>query len=284
MQCVHCSAWNEEDERRCLRCGRRLHASAPRPASEIYPLTGAAAPAFETLIGGRPAESEPAPSGLPQGGYQPSLFRDSLQGPKVVPIPVLTPRRRDPERKTRMTASGATATRATAASRRGSDSQQSLDFLGGTFEASPLGTEVEAVIYCDAPVALPMHRVMAAAADASMIAIAVCSFLTIFYFSGGRIAITKPSLFLFAGVIGVVSILYRVLWCLGNGDTPGMQFAGLRLVNFDGRLPDRKQRMIRLAVSLLSLASAGLGLVWSLVDEESLTWHDHISKTFPSPG
>jgi uncharacterized RDD family membrane protein YckC len=89
---------------------------------------------------------------------------------------------------------------------------------------------------------------------------------------------------LFAGVIGVVAVLYRLLWCLGNGDTPGMQFAGLRLVNFDGRLPDREQRLTRLAGSILSLASAGLGLVWALVDEENLTWHDHISKTFPSPG
>jgi hypothetical protein len=25
-------------------------------------------------------------------------------------------------------------------------------------------------------------------------------------------------------------------------------------------------------------------LVWALVDEESLTWHDHISKTFPTIG
>jgi len=34
----------------------------------------------------------------------------------------------------------------------------------------------------------------------------------------------------------------------------------------------------------LSLCSLGLGLVWALVDEESLTWHDHISKTFPTAG
>ena len=33
--------------------------------------------------------------------------------------------------------------------------------------------------------------------------------------------------------------------------------------------------------SLLS-ACPGLGLVWALVDEENLTWHDHISKTFPT--
>jgi len=85
-------------------------------------------------------------------------------------------------------------------------------------------------------------------------------------------------------VIGAVAFLYRLLWCLGNGDTPGMRFAGLRLVNFDGRPPDRDQRLLRLGASVLSLASAGLGLVWALVDEESLTWHDHISKTFPTAG
>jgi uncharacterized RDD family membrane protein YckC len=78
--------------------------------------------------------------------------------------------------------------------------------------------------------------------------------------------------------------LYRLLWCLGNGDSPGMRFAGLRLVDFDGRAPSREQRLLRQLVTLLSTLSAGLGLVWALVDEESLTWHDHISKTFPSPG
>jgi uncharacterized RDD family membrane protein YckC len=147
-----------------------------------------------------------------------------------------------------------------------------------------LGTEVEAVIYCDAPVALPVHRLMAVAADASMIAIALVLFVVIFYLSGGRIVFTKSSLLLFGGVIAAVVFLYRMLWCLGGGDTPGMRFAGLRLVDFDGRRPQREQRTIRLAASMLSIVSAGLGLVWALVDEENLTWHDHISKTFPTPG
>jgi uncharacterized RDD family membrane protein YckC len=170
------------------------------------------------------------------------------------------------------------------AARRAADSQQSLDFLTSAAQDHRLGMEVEAVIYCDAPVALPVHRLMAVAADASMIAIALGLFLAIFYLSGGRMVFTKPSMLLFAGVIGAVVFLYRLLWCLGDGDTPGMRFAGLRLVDFDGRRPEREQRTIRLAASVLSIASAGLGLVWALVDEENLTWHDHISKTFPTPG
>jgi len=287
MQCVHCQAWNEEDERRCTRCGRRMHASSPRPTFDTLPLMQAAAPALETLQGGRalhPESTQPSPV-PPPGVYQPWLFRDPSQGPKVVPIPTLTPRPHPAVRKHRVQATArAQDSRASTGARRPADSQQSLDFYTGAASESSLGTEVEAVIYCDAPVALPVHRLMAVAADASMIAIALALFLAIFYLSGGRLVLTKSSLLPFAGVIAAVVFLYRALWCLGGGDTPGMRFAGLRLVDFDGRRPEREQRTIRLAASMLSIVSAGLGLVWALVDEENLTWHDHISKTFPTPG
>jgi len=288
MQCVHCQAWNEEDERRCTRCGRRMHTSPLRPSLDTFPLMEAAAPVLETLQGGRPLHEEsarPATPLAPPGGYQPWLFRDPSQGPKVVPIPTLTPRPHLAARKHRVqNTARPQELRANTAARRPADSQQSLDFQAGAISEPSLATEVEAVIYCDAPVALPVHRLMAAAADASMIAIALGLFLAIFCLSGGRIVFTRPSLLLFGGVTAAVMFLYRVLWCLGGGDTPGMRFAGLRLVDFDGRRPEREQRTIRLAASMLSIISAGLGLVWALVDEENLTWHDHISKTFPTPG
>jgi hypothetical protein len=33
----------------------------------------------------------------------------------------------------------------------------------------------------------------------------------------------------------------------------------------------------------VSFIAAGIGLLWALVDEERLTWHDYMSKTFPTP-
>jgi len=258
-----------------------MHASAAGPALDTFPLMEATAPALQTLPGGRALQDESSsltPPAQPAGGYQPSLFREPSNGRKVVPIPTLTPRPHTVERKPRVP--GAQRPQGP----RMNDFQQSLDFLSNATQDQPLGTEVEAVIYCDAPVALPVHRMMAVAADASMIAIALGLFLAIFYLSGGRLVFTKPAMLLFGGVIGAVVFLYRLLWCLGDGDSPGMRFVGLRLVDFDGRRPEREQRTIRLAASVLSMASAGLGLVWALVDEESLTWHDHISKTFPTPG
>ncbi len=118
--------------------------------------------------------------------------------------------------------------------------------------------------------------------DGSLILVGVGVFLTIFFLSGGQVALDRQALSFLLGVTAVITLFYRALWCLANGDSPGMRFAGLRLVDFDGRRPDREQRGIRQVASLLSLLSAGLGLVWALVDEENLTWHDHISKTFPT--
>jgi uncharacterized RDD family membrane protein YckC len=61
-----------------------------------------------------------------------------------------------------------------------------------------------------------------------------------------------------------------------------MRIAGLRMVDFNGRSPDREQRGLRQVASILSLLPAGLGMAWLLIDKQRLTWHDRISKTFPT--
>jgi len=213
---------------------------------------------------------------------QTSLFRDVSGPPKVIPIPTLTPIRPvDREDASRMHRSSKSAKASRPAQRRAHDSQQELDFHT---QSSVAETKVQAVIYCDAPVALPTHRLIAAAFDASMILLAVAAFLGVFFLAGGQIEVTRQNIPVFAAILAMVALFYRWLWTVANGDTPGMRFAGLRLVDFDGRVPDRDQRGMRQLASLLSVVSAGLGLVWALVDEENLAWHDHISKTFPTVG
>jgi uncharacterized RDD family membrane protein YckC len=308
MQCRYCRSWNEEDERRCVRCGRRLHLAASRPMGlpgmDTMPLSTATAPALEIVPDRDPIlENAQAPqvapgtahTGTGQGGYQTSLFRDASNGPKVIPIPTLSPvrGRSNPEweREDRLRDESAQKLRASrppkAAARRGahrSDSQQSLDFYGAHGGQPAMGTQVEAVIYCDAPVALPAHRMIAATFDAAMVLLASGLVMGIFTIAGGSVAITAGNAVFFLGMTGILAMFYRLLWCVANGDTPGMRFAGLRLVDFDGHVPDRERRGMRQIAGILSLISAGLGLVWALVDEESLTWHDHISKTFPTAG
>jgi uncharacterized RDD family membrane protein YckC len=155
--------------------------------------------------------------------------------------------------------------------------QQALEFAA----RSP--KPADGVIYCDAPVAVPAHRAMAFAVDASIVLIALAVFGIIFHLAGGEFVLDAKTAPMFLAATAGVVVFYRVLWCLANGDSAGQCWTHLRLVNFDGQRPTRTQRFYRLASGLLSFLAAGIGLLWSLVDEETLTWHDHISKTFPTP-
>jgi uncharacterized RDD family membrane protein YckC len=160
-------------------------------------------------------------------------------------------------------------------------SQQELEFE--TEAASDSQAQAE-LIDCDAPVAKPGYRLLAASVDASMVLIGLGIFTVLLIFMlGDTLVINRQTAPFLIAVGAVIALFYRSLWYFGNGDTPGMRFAGLKLVDFDGHTPDREQRGMRQVAGLLSLVAAGLGLVWALVDEESLTWHDHISKTFPTP-
>ena len=79
----------------------------------------------------------------------------------------------------------------------------------------------------------------------------------------------------------LISLFYGLLWAMARRETAGMQWTRLQLVTFDGSPLQSRDRAIRFASVWLSYCSAGLGLLWALADEESLTFHDHISETYP---
>lgn len=164
-----------------------------------------------------------------------------------------------------------------------SDLQPSLDFLPPAPPAPrTLKTSVEAVIYCDMAAASAMHRSVAAALDLSMVLIAFGAFLLTFHFGGGDFTLDRLNLLIFGGAFGLILAFYGLIWVLTRSETPGMRWTHLRLINFDGFPPDATHRALRWAGTCLSICAAGLGILWALVDEESLTWQDHISKTFPT--
>lgn len=257
MQCPHCRTWNDAEDHRCQRCGRRVATASARPALETYPITTATAPALNRLVA-PDLRVEPRPA----VAYQPPLFREM---PQVIPVPTLQPVRSSAPRKR--------ASRPAVP-----DGQQRLDF-----EAPKTATHVEAVIYCDAAVAEPTHRVIACALDVAMIVVGFGLFLAAFIASGGDVVLNRSTVPFYVVAVLATAALYHALWGLAGGDTPGLRWMRLELVNFDGHPASRELRLRRLAAGWVSLLAAGLGLLWALVDEESLTWHDHISKTFPTP-
>lgn len=271
-ECRYCQTTNSEDEHRCRRCGRRL-----RGAPVAYVGSSAAAPALSFDAAEEPAVARTAfpeetiPARRPIT-YQPSLFT-SREVPRVVPFETIAPAAVQPV--PHKTFAGPARQRP----RKVIAGQQSLEF------SSPArsGKSVEAAIYCDAPVAVSMHRALAAALDSALVLIAIGLFGLVFRLAGGQVVLNVRTVPLFLSAAGAIVVFYRLLWCYACGDSPGMRWTNLALINFDGQAPTRKQRVLRAASGFLSLAAGGLGLLWGLVDEETLTWHDHISKTFPTP-
>lgn len=273
MDCRYCKAWNAEEEVRCQKCGRRQQESRGPVAVHAQTYShGATAAAVRMQPIAQPVD-DVTPKQRVAVNYQQPLF-GSREFPRVVPFESISPEMPTAVVKTR--------TRPTAPRPRVKKTlpgQQTLDFTMPEIEDAPPGTS----IYCDAPVATASRRVLASALDGLIVVFGSALFAATVYFGAGPMALDRTTIVLLAGAVGIFALLYKLLWCLGGGDSPGMLKAGLRLVDFDGRTPTRSQRISRAASAILSLAAAGLGLLWALADEERLTWHDQISKTFPTP-
>ena len=76
----------------------------------------------------------------------------------------------------------------------------------------------------------------------------------------------------------VIGGFYLYFWTHG-GQTLGMRAWRIRVVRIDGGPLDSADALRRLAWAALSLAPAGLGLWWCLLDPEGLAWHDRRSRT-----
>jgi len=131
----------------------------------------------------------------------------------------------------------------------------------------------------------PLHlRAMAAMVDVGLIgAIFVAA-----SFVAANNVISPPAMrtmeLAAAGAFVAIWLLYQSLFLMFAGITPGMRYAGIALCNFDDRRPSRKQLRRRIWAVLLSLLPVGLGMLWSIFDEDHLSWHDRISRTYARCG
>lgn len=139
----------------------------------------------------------------------------------------------------------------------------------------------DTVILTDSPAATVGERVAAVVLD-SVFTLAALALYT------GILALASVPLLDAAvrpyhlGALALVALTYRLFWALLDADTPGLRCLGLYTVDFEGRRPTRHQRLRRVLGGGLSVAGAALGLIWALLDEEKLTWHDHFSHSFPT--
>ncbi|MEZ5403286.1 MAG: RDD family protein [Bryobacteraceae bacterium] len=258
-----------------------------RPAPEIYPTarranayvsTSAVAHAVSPSVRDQSfalMEQTPTPQSTPRAPFQPALFTTREIG-RVVPIEFY--------QKTETAVPRPQRTSPSVRARHQNDTrdlaelqQQAFDFQ--TVPAVTARTSPGPVSR-KTPVAVPVHRLLAGALDASMIAVGVALMALAVHLAVGLSFLGGLWPAALAGTAGFVALLYKLLWICAETESPGLRWVQLRLVNFDGKSPSRRQRLERFGWSGVSFAAGCLGLLWSLVDEESLTWHDHSSKTF----
>lgn len=129
------------------------------------------------------------------------------------------------------------------------------------------------------PAASIPRRLLATSVDAAILAAALSAFAAVFL----RFNPVRGPLPLLAGVAGSLAVLlwmsYQFLFVVYIGSTPGLRSAGLRLTKFDGSPASRSTRRWRVLASFLSAISAGLGYLWCFLDQDSLCWHDRITRT-----
>ena len=285
MTCNYCGSRLGESEHRCRKCGRRPDDTLSGGSAVFGAL------ATERRAAPQPAPARPAlqlekPPDFPRATQARFAFQDrpALQ---VVPYDGFAPTRSGTRRQSGREAASKSVpkgqSRRTPRQPGELEGQGTLDFLPPA-PAKPhtLGTTVDAVIFCEAPVAARMHRAVAAALDWTMVLIAYGLFLTVFRLAGGQFALNRTTLMVYAGDLALIAMTYGLLWALAGSETAGMRWTRLRLITFDGFPPDLNQRLARFAGSCLSVCTV-IGLIWSWGDEESLAWQDHISRTFPTP-
>jgi uncharacterized RDD family membrane protein YckC len=83
-----------------------------------------------------------------------------------------------------------------------------------------------------------------------------------------------------AAALLVLGVLYQALFFTLAEATPGMKCAHISLCTFDDEKPTRAQLRSRLWALLLSLLPVGLGVAWAIFDEDHLSWHDRLSRTY----
>jgi len=279
MKCRYCGAENPDEQLRCVRCQNRLLRANPRPGPDHPVIDTAAVPKYADAPRPR-QETRPKPVAVPTAGERNAIpSQQALHFPppagarpsgKVVAIwheaPAAAP----------STAVSGRAQRAPKAVSQNAQTAFEFQEVARPHRPFTLELDVKAAPCRVAPLAL---RGAAAALDGAIVLIMSCTMVATAWAIAGNGIFDGLGRWCMLAAPLLIGVFYKLVYCLAGGDTPGIRSAGLRLVNFMGTQPTRMQRFVRLLVSWVG-TGAGMGLLWALFDEGTLTWHDHASQTF----
>jgi uncharacterized RDD family membrane protein YckC len=124
------------------------------------------------------------------------------------------------------------------------------------------------------------QRLYAGLIDCAIVAAAAGVFGAVTYRMLPRPPVIKPVLIAAAGVLILLWAIYQYVFAMYGGATPGMRMLRIRLRTFKGGNLSWRHRRSRVIGLYFSTASLMMGLLWALVDVDTLCWHDRISRTY----
>jgi uncharacterized RDD family membrane protein YckC len=80
--------------------------------------------------------------------------------------------------------------------------------------------------------------------------------------------------------LGVLTLLYQLLFFTFSEATPGMRYARIGLCTLSDDNPTRSAMRRRIFAVILSACPFGIGFLWALLDDDGLGWHDRISRMY----
>jgi uncharacterized RDD family membrane protein YckC len=156
--------------------------------------------------------------------------------------------------------------------------QPSFDFTGQSVHTN----SKKALSQYDSPVPLvaPLpERRLAGALDLVFLLFAYAGFMMMFRALGGRFGFSRFDALVTVATFGLLYAQYIVLFTYFAQATPGMMLRSLRVASLDDLDPSPRQLLWRSLGYMISAGTMMLGFLWTLWDEDQLSWHDRISQT-----
>jgi uncharacterized RDD family membrane protein YckC len=276
--CLQCGAINGAEARICCLCDARLAKnsdaiSVPAPIRLRSEGNLAVEPDWRTEVSqrleayqvrhGRPRENRTQPElafALPDSPAVPAAV-DAFEAPPAT----LTKRRFRPARVERLEIDV---------------EQPAFDFSRTSAARKTVASAYDAPVPSVASLA---ERRRAGVLDVIFLLSAYGGFLMLFRALGGRFSLSRFDAVVTLATLGLLYAQYVTLFTYFAGATPGMMLRNLRVAGLDGLDPSPRHLLWRSLGYVVSAGTMMLGFIWTLWDEDQLSWHDRISQTCITP-
>ncbi len=124
-----------------------------------------------------------------------------------------------------------------------------------------------------------LSRTLAGLIDLIIVVLCTVVFIISADYFSGIVILDILSLVEYAGLFLIVFLLYSIFFLATSGQTVGMMITDLRVTGIQENRPSVAQLFLRCFGFLLSVIALGTGLLWSLVDRDSMCFHDRFSNT-----